>query len=99
MHRVRGATRATSVQFAAESEIHLAPRLRGFGVRKRAKFREKTRERVANFWLTATANFGRRAARALRNAHDANEARLSQRCIWMTEQEQAIESAEPIFHR
>ena len=58
--------------------MHLALRSRGFGVRKRAKFREKTRERVASFWHTPNANFGRRAARALRNAYDENEARLSQ---------------------
>ena len=49
MHRVRCATRPTSVQLAAESALHLLPELRDVGVRKRAKFREKTRERVANF--------------------------------------------------
>ena len=49
VHRVRCATRTTSAQLAAESELHLASRLRDFSVRKRAKFREKTRERVANF--------------------------------------------------
>jgi len=49
MHRMRCATRPTSVQLAAESALHLLPELRDVGVRKRAKFREKTRERVANF--------------------------------------------------
>ena len=45
---MRCATRTASAQLAAESALHLAPRLRDFGVRKRTKFREKTRERVEN---------------------------------------------------
>jgi len=49
VHCVRCATRTTSAKLAAESALHLASRLRDYGVRKRAKIREKTRECVANF--------------------------------------------------
>ena len=43
--------------------------------RNRANFREKTRERAANFVefrCTAHAELGRRAPRALRNTHDGD---------------------------
>ena len=78
VHRVRCATRTASVQRAAESALHLAPRLRDFDVRKRATFREKMRERVAiflRFRRTARAKLGRRALRALRNTHGVSAAR------------------------
>ena len=67
-----------SAQLAAEPALRLAQRLRDFGVRKRAKIHEKTRERVVNFvWLRhiAHAKIGRRAARVLRNTHGVIEAR------------------------
>ena len=44
MHRVRCATRTASGQLAAESALHLAPRLRDFGVRKRAKLTQHLRD-------------------------------------------------------
>ena len=49
VRRLRCATRTTSAQVSGESVLHLAARLRDFGVRTRAEFREKTRECVANF--------------------------------------------------
>ena len=49
VHRVRCATRLLSANFVFESALHLLPRLRDFGVRKRAKIRDQTRDGVANF--------------------------------------------------
>ena len=43
VHCMRCATRMMSAKVVAESALHLLPRLRDFGVRKRAKFR-------ANAW-------------------------------------------------
>ena len=77
MRRVRCATRMASVQLSAESALHLAPRLREYGVRNQAKFREKTRECVANFvriLCAPHAKLGRRALRKLRNNNDVGKA-------------------------
>ena len=46
---VRCASRTTSMKLALEPVLPFAPRLRDFVIRKRGKFHEKTRERVANF--------------------------------------------------
>jgi hypothetical protein len=62
--------------------------LRDFGVRKRAKFREKTRECVANFgWVRRTAHekLGQRAPRALRNTPDVSESCCRVSAAFVTE--------------
>ena len=47
--RVCFKTRMAAAKLAAESVLHSASRLRDFGVRKRAKIHDTTRERVTNF--------------------------------------------------
>ena len=85
VHRVRCATRLMSAKVVAESALHLLPRLRDFGVRKRAKFREKTRECVANFVrFRRTAGLKTRqacTACVAQHARRQHSLRLSQRCI------------------
>ena len=49
-HRVCCVTYTTAARLAAESALYFVLRLRDFGVRKRAKFREKTRESLTQIF-------------------------------------------------
>ena len=75
--RKRCATCTRSVQISAESLFCLAWRLHDCGVRSHANFREKTRERAANFVrfrCNAHAKLGRRAPLAgLRNMRETSK--------------------------
>ena len=86
---VRFQIRTFSLQLTFELALHFASRLRDCGVRKRAKFREKTRECVANFArfrCTAHAKTRRaRAACAAQHARREKSLRLSHQCIFFDE--------------
>ena len=64
----------TSQKLWAESVMHLAPKIFESWIRNRAKFREKTRERVANFVRFRCTGLAWRALRALHNTHGVGAA-------------------------
>ena len=68
------ATIITSRKLWFESVMHLAPKIFESWIRNRANFREKTRERVANFVRFRCTGLAWRALRALHNTHGVSEA-------------------------
>ena len=80
------ATRTVSAKLSGESALRLVTRLRDVGVRNRAIFCEKTRERAANFVRfrvqCACKTRPARVACAAQHARCRLSSRASQRCVW-----------------